>query len=424
MTVGSADDARVRVELPDTGTGERLGRRRRRQQWRSITFAVCLVVLVGTGVALTAVGVTTVRDSTAGKRFDPKNDPAEPGFEAFVTPTPTMVVTQVDDDRLVSVTLLSLGNGDAGGGSVVFVPPATVGSFGQYGPLRLDVAHDRLGSGGVLTGLQNVLFAGITESVEVDSERWTRLVAPVAPLRFENPDDLPAADDGRAFAAGELELAADEVGAYLAARAPDESDFERMVRHQVLWEAWLKALGSAGPDAIAGEVESGLGRFLRTLVRGQTSVSTLPVNEGTGADEGGGEGPAFTVRDDEVRALVAAAIPFPTGPSPGARTRVRLLSGVAGTAGTSAREQAARALVGEGAEIAIVGNAERFGQTDTRVIYDVPADVGAARKLARALGGASVVREQRGPGVADVIDVTVVLGSDYEGTADEERGAG
>ena len=381
---------------------------------RSTAFAVALVGLVVAGIGLAYVGIVTVRDSTAGKRFDPKLDPAQPGFEAIVTPTPTMLVVHADEGTLVGVTLLALSNGDAGGGTAVFVPPATIGAFGRYGPLRLDLAYERLGAAGVRMGLQNVLSLGIAELVETDDARWSELVAPVTPLRFENPDDVPG------FPAGPVALDAVDVPRYLEARSPGETDLERMVRHEVLWQAWLRAIAARGAAGVAGEVDTGLGSFLATLADGTASLGVLPVDEGTSDDELGGEGPAFQPRQDEVAAVVAAAAPYPAGQHPGARTRVRLLSG---TRDTSGRDLAARALVAAGAEITIIGNADRFGYTETTVRYDAAGHVGTARRLAAVLGGAKVVREKRGPGIADVIDMTIVLGTDYDG-AQEDREPG
>ena len=52
----------------------------------------------------------------------PIDDPAAPGFEALVDPTPTLVVLHDDGELLDAVTLLTLPDPDGGGGGVLHDP--------------------------------------------------------------------------------------------------------------------------------------------------------------------------------------------------------------------------------------------------------------------------------------------------------------
>ena len=166
------------------------------------------VALVARG-ALAYVGVQTVRNSRAGKSVSTVTDPTAAGFEAFLEPTPTLVVLHASGAQLISVAVLALNSG-AAGGSVLLVPPDT----------RLDSSAEADSLGGVsailgsptagLTGLQSLLGIGISEVAVVDDARLAELVAPVAPLTIDNPDAVGE------FPAGTLALEADQVGPYLA----------------------------------------------------------------------------------------------------------------------------------------------------------------------------------------------------------------
>jgi hypothetical protein len=211
-------------------------------------------------------------------------------------------------------------------------------------------------------------------------------------------------------------LEAADVPAYLAATRDGETDLNRAARGELVWRAWLAALRVKGPDATPGERDAGIGRFLGVLAAGDPVIRTLPVDETSGATA---DAPSFTADTAQVAALVASSVPLPTGQAPGSRARVRLLNGTTDRAATA---RAAQLLVRERAEITVLGNAERFGLRETEVVYtDAPfADV--AERLATALGGAKVTREERSPATADVIDITVRIGDDLTDGSNAEGG--
>jgi hypothetical protein len=66
---------------------------------------------------------------------------------------------------------------------------------------------------------------------------------------------------------------------------------------------------------------------------------------------------------------------------------------------------------GIGAEITVIGNADRFGATSSRVLWIDELAEPAARRLAEALGVTEVVRVE-GPNPFDDVDVTLVVGAD------------
>ena len=424
MTPPDVDvDAGVGLHLPESGTGERSRRRRERRRRARVqrsAFGATVAVLTLAVPVLAWIGFREVVQSKSGRLVDQVKDPDTPGFEAVVERTPTSLLVQLGDDGTpISLTVLALNSDDAGG-AVLFVPVNTLIDLPDGNVIPLSDAYGPGGLVGVRDTTALVVGIGFDEANEVDSARLAALVEPVAPLTVQNPDDL-VVDVGGAdpvtFAAGPLQLAADEVGLYLSARAPDESDLARLARQEAFWEAWLEAVdASADPAVVPGETSSGLGRFVRGLAGGAVRFETLPV---AAAPPGAGEGEFFEAQDAAVDAVLADLVPFPVSPAPGARPRVRLLDGGPDPAG---RDQAAHVLVRAGAEIDIVGNADRFGYEETSIVYYDPEREADAQRLQEALGTGTVRFEQAD---SDRTDVTVILGSDFLGvTAPATTGDG
>jgi hypothetical protein len=248
----------------------------------------------------------------------------------------------------------------------------------------------------VLPALQASLGVGITETVLVDDARWAELVAPVAPLQLENPSGVGP------FPAGPLTLTAEQVGPYLAAVNDGEPPEAAMIRQRAFYRAWIDAVAtSSDPAAIPGELESGIGRFVRGLAAGPHRVETVPTIEQT--VEGGTR---YDLDREAARPLVAELVRFPTAGRPGGRVRVRLLDG----AGQADHVQnAAPPVVSANAEIVVVGNADAFDYAETEIRYHTPVALEAAKALQAALGAGRVVDDPR---QTDAFDVTIVLGTD------------
>jgi hypothetical protein len=238
---------------------------------------------------------------------------------------------------------------------------------------------------------------GVQDVVILDDARWADLVAPVAPLQIDNPDDVPG------FPAGPVPLGAADVGAWLSVRAKGEDELAALYRQQLFWEAWVKAVAaSKDPAAVPGELDSGVGHFVRGLAAGRLQVATLPVVEQPG--EGGD--PVYRVDRDALRPVITDLVPVPTGTALAPRTRVRLLDG----AGQKDHVQAvAPAVVSADSTIVVVGNADTFEYRTTEIRYHQPGQRAAAERLRQALGAGKVVKDVR---PIDAFDVTIVLGTD------------
>jgi LytR cell envelope-related transcriptional attenuator len=356
---------------------------------------LCMAVATASGALLALAGVSMVRNSTVG-RYEQALGPEEPGYQALVVPTPTMaLVHRAADGTLAGISLLAL-EPDDDGGSVVVVPPSLVAQQDPNVTTSLADVYGTDGAAGVTAALGRVIAVAIGDPVELDDSDWARLVDPVGPieLTLENPVGE--------WAAGPVALEPADVGRFLSARDPEETDLDRLERQEQFWAAWLQQVSDGNDDAVPGEVEAGVGRFVRGIAADTVLTEALPV-----------------VRDDQpagvllrpnpgpVSRLVALAVPFPTSPEAGSRIKLRLLNGTTDPSLTAA---AATRLVERGAEIDMVGNASSFDVAETTVTYSGGGDrPGLATWIAAVLGTENI---EELPPAEDEIDVTVILGDD------------
>jgi hypothetical protein len=358
-------------------------------------FAASLAVAAIAGAALAFAGVQTVRDSRAGKAVSTVTDPGAPGFEAFLEPTPTLAVLHTDGTRVLSMAVLALNTGDVGG-SALTVSPALRSNLGRDAVSFATIAVYSGDPEVVMPALQGSIRYGVPEVAVVDDALWAQLVTPVSPLTVDNPTAVGP------FAAGRLSLPAGQVGAFLAATQPGEPPQAVMLRQRAFYRAWIDAVGrSSDPAVVPGEVEVGLGRFVRGLATGPTTIEAVPVVESLVGDVR-----RYDVDREAMEVLVPDLVPYPTAGSAGGRIRVRLLDGT----GDGGHVQAvAPLLVPAGVQIVVVGNADRFDYQESEVRYHTPVVEAAAGDLVDALQAGRVVDDPR---QTDAFDVTIVLDPD------------
>lgn len=378
---------------------------RSRPTWVVVASFAVLGALLVAGAGLTYAGTRLIRSSTQGEVFTPVDDPTAPGYEALVDPTPTLVMLHDDEEQLDAITVLTLPDPDGSGGGVLLVPDRTVADLPGFGDIPVEAAYDL---GTPEFGAQSVgglLGVGMLEREVVDAERWSDLVAPVAPITIDNPNEL--SEDGEVrFPIGEIELEAADVGPYLEADDAQESDLARFARHEIFWDAWLAAVRDAGTEAaVPGELDSGIGRFVRTLASGTTVIETLPVRPV--GDDRYGPAEAFFPEDDAIADLLTQFVPFPVSPAPGARARLRLQNG---TTDTTEAASVAAALPPAGVEVVLIGNALSLDHDTTTVRYVGDQFRDEALEVVEILGVGEVVEDPR---PSDAADITVTLGADY-----------
>ncbi len=383
-------------------------RDRRRRLLGSVGFGTAIVLLIAAIPVLGLVGRNLIKNSSDGKILTNTSDPKAPGYEALVDPTPTALVVQTDPDGKVnSATVLALGSGNRGGGSVILVPLGTRLRDPGAGVDRLRSAYEFGGVKILRDQVGSLLGIGFGEVIELGNARWAELTRPVGSVTLDNPDTVTAAD-GTEFASGNLTLTPDEVGPFLAATNENESDINRLVRQQLFWQAWLAQLAARGDGSnlVPGEAATGMSRFARTLAKGTSDVKVLAV-----ADNSDSPGPPFVLDEKQARSQVSTAVPFPVGAFPGQRARVRLLNGVrAGPVPAAVTDSVALG----GGEIIALGNADKFGQTETRIEYYAKATRDRIRVLRSALGVGKLVFK---PQPDQSVDATVIVGSDLQKAA-------
>lgn len=411
VTIGSERSPQQGVDpvppVPDDHE-HHVGRHPRRGVGR--TSWMLLVVLLVTGTGLAYTGSRLVRSSTVGNVLSPVVDPTEPGYEALVDPSPTLVLQHDVDGELDSITVLSLATPEGGSGGVLLVPTRTIAFLPLRGDVPVEVAYEPARPQAQADAVGHLLGVGMQEAAIVSDDRWADLVAPVAPITIENPNELSEGDEVR-FEAGEIQLAAEDVGAYLRARVEGESDLARLFRHETFWAAWLDAVAEAGTDAaVPGELDIGVGRFVRALASSEREVATLPVEPVTTDEpvDGTTDEPAFLPLEDQLRALVDRLVPLPLSPAPGERARVRILNG---TSDTSEASAVAGRLPPAGVSVTLIGNAVELDVEETTIEYAGDDYRDEADAIAEILGVGMVAEDTR---PSDAVDITVTLGADHD----------
>ncbi len=345
-------------------------RRARGHDLRAQLLVVVLAVVAGFIAA--AIG-----DPVAGVvevEVDVDDAPAEPAAEpeaAGAGGQVTLIAHRAVNGRIDMLAVF--GFSDATTGNAVLVPPETLLDVPSLG--RQAVADIvRLGSGELLeTSIENALGVEIDTSVVLDDAQLTTALAPAA----ITPDAVSGA--------------ASDLGQALPAAL----------------ESWRTALR----DPTIAQATTAVDPRLAVLVEragAALTYQTLPVEsvsiEGT---------VRYEVLADAADTLMRNALGFAllNGGNPRARVAVR-----DGTGAFGLTPLVAAVLVPAGGKITSTGNVQGFGVGVTQVVYQDDGDIAAAERLAAALGVTQISRAEQ-PG--DEVDVTVIVGADFEPPSEE-----
>ena len=381
--------------MGDSATGaEGAVARRSLSRWWRWGWPLLLLGLAAAVPLLVWLGWSAISGSSDGTEVGAPIDPAAPGYEAFVEPTPTLLLIHANGDRLDGVTLLVLTD-EGVEGAVLFIPPETRTSSGL-----LTDRWAESGSTGVADSVAALVGVRPGETQVVGDDGWAALVSAVAPVDLMSAVPLLGPDGETMYGAGLVTLAAPDVGPYLAGRSPGESPLDALTRHLSFWTGWLvKVEESTAPDVIPGETDRGMGRFGRALAEGESLLSTI-VGQ---VDDSG----SVVLNPEFVRRQVNEIIPFPISAVDGSLPRVRLLNGIGDLELT---KTAARELSRAGAHITRIGNAAEFGWETTRVAYHDTGFAPHAEAFRDALGTGAVIAEEL-PDIS--VDITVTFGADF-----------
>ena len=405
------------VPLPSTGTGERRSRReqrKRQQRRRTIVALGTTMILAGVAMVLTAVG-----GGALWHRLDHPDDlrrsarEAAGGEAAATVPVTTRLVVHEDAAGAVTGLTVFVPEADRTGGAVIFVPVGAMVEVPSFGLEPVGRAQQLGGLPLLQQTVENLLGFRFDEVVPVGPDDAAALVEPLGSLTVDIPERVEEIDGrGRVrvlFDRGPTEVRPEGVEDLLEARG-QSTDLGRLVRHQAFWSAWFRAVS----DAIArdGRVSlppeaGGLVEVAVAYTAGDVRYEVLPVEAlSTGGPDDGG---LYQVDRAELQALLRRVASHVTSAAGDERIEVQLLNGT-GVPGVA--QLITPRLVTAGAEVKLVGNADRFDYDETQIVYYDPAQRAAAEAVREALGAGQVVFSRQG---LDVVDVTVVVGTDLAG---------
>ena len=289
-----------------------------------------------------------------------------------------------------------------GGSRVVFIPSGLMVEIPGYG---LDTLVNAGRFGGVdlsRLAVANLLTVEFDHVLELTPAALSELTRSFDPLLVDNPGRVDEMSiDSRIeviYPAGAMLLASADTADFLDRRSLDESELDRLVRHQEFWTAYLLARADVvGEDTdVAGNIDA----YLDVLAsrRQSTEYRILDVQLIGGADE------IYGVDRDALPSVIAEI--DPSRDALVDPTAVQLLNGV-GVPGLAA--PIAERLVAVGASVQLTDNASRFDHEITQIVYYREEAYDAAVRIQAGLGLGEVVKAIE---PIDVVDVTVVVGAD------------
>ena len=383
--------------------------------WRFVFPA--LVVLAGVAVFLLwRAGTKAVLDSTDGRLIDVITNPALPGYEAFVDPTPTLLIAHIDEGELVGVTIMARTALDDGGNIVVLSPDLLVPTDSAPGQTEVPLGQ-AFTSGGienVQTLVESLFGFGFTETTVLDTQDLGDFMARAEPIPFGLADDLVQRNSSGGVDVW-LEHGIKELDGTVAAqvfgfRNPGEFDVNRVERQLDMWKSWISQIAAApNIDDAALTFEVGLSPYMRAFAAGTVDIQNVP----TVALESESEALPLYELDEEglkwISEKSVSMVPLPISTMATHRSSVRLLDG---TGNSDNRVSMREELVADGEVIAIIGNAETFGIQETSVAYHTAEFKSEAARVAGSIGAKLISDEQ----IDLPYDITVTVGLDRGGS--------
>ena len=398
----AADDA-VEGDVPPAHAATPR-RRRSRSTVLLLTFMVVVVVAMP---ILGYVGYHLLTTSTRGKVLSGVSAPNAPGYQALVDATPVAFVIHTDNSgTALSLTILSLSGPGNLGGAVVSIPVTTrlpIPAFGikLYGQTASYLTTAKAGQ-----AIGSQLAIGFHDVIKISDRQLVTALTPLGTLHVENPVAVTSGAS-QTFPSGPLDLTPERVPGYLAASSPGSTELDRLMREQLVWQAWIAASGksrgkTAAPSTSSTTAGALLTHYLTGIAAGQAIYAIAPVKPA----EPIGDTTTYAEDTNLLRLTLTNAVPYPVGSIPGDRLTVRVLNG---TGPKAIPQSIMQRLVFGGGQIDILGNASTYGANVTTLTYWDRASAKKARALAKSLGDVKVVYS---PNADQTTDVTVVIGQD------------
>jgi hypothetical protein len=418
---------------------QRSAQKRRKRRKVVVAQAAVTALFVVALIALGWVGWNTALRITGGTASE-VTDPDAPGYVAAVKPTGVTLIAFTGEPVPVPTTTAPEGaEADAAAGGAGDATVSTQGEVPSLATMLLviersgertlvpvpanvtlwefedstpDSAANVFASGGIdvlRLRLGADLSFGSTAAVTAPVSMLGDLAAAVGPITIALPDDVLAgvsAEDATvAYAAGQLTLEPGQVPEFMSTLGLGESESNRALRQQLVWEALLTAAADQGLELeLPSDDESVEAAELLAAAADTSSrfdlvpMLAVPLNVSP---------PVTLYRIDQMAmpSWVATEVPFPVAAFPGQRARVELLNG---TSDDAVLQTVAPKVVGANGEISYTGNAESFEVPTSRVEFSSEEARPAAEQIAAALGLTATLD----PEAATNVDVVVVVGAD------------
>ena len=359
------------------------------------------LIVIGLGLAallLVRDATDAILESSDGDFTEVILDPLAPGFESYVTSTPTHLLgIKGEDSELVSLALLSLFIDDKGGTVVVFPVDLLIAENASIREIYSTTSEPEF-----ILELGRYLNMGFNATSFITAESLEDFFEVAVPLAVSLNDPLIELDDGEpriVYESGQLALSPSEVYSYLAWESDDESSYNRWLRHKNFWESWLGSLTGDETETLSNEWrEKELNRMFQGLSAGNLITQNLTLIEVEGPNR------YLRVEEEFLSAMLLETVPFPIAPYEGGRAKIKLLDGIGGV---DMVNTFVPQLVAAGAEIKLIGNAEQFGVRESVITYHDEAYLNLAESFSTAIGSSSIEFE---PLSESAVDVTVLIG--------------
>ncbi len=362
-----------------------------------------LLPLIVTGLGLAALllvrdATDAILESSDGDFTEVILDPLAPGFESYVTSTPTHLLgIKGENSELVSLALLSLFIDDKGGTVVVFPVDLLIAENASIREIYSSTSEPEF-----ILELGRYLNMGFNATSFITAESLEDFFEVAAPLAVSLNDPLIELYNGEpriVYESGQLALSPSEVYSYLAWESDDESSYNRWLRHKNFWESWLGSLTGDETETLNNEWrEKELNRMFQGLSAGNLIIQNLTLIEVEGPNR------YLRVEEEFLSAMLLETVPFPIAPYEGGRAKIKLLDGIGGV---DMVNTFVPQLVAAGAEIKLIGNAEQFGVRESVITYHDEAYLNLAESFSRVIGSSSIEFE---PLSESAVDVTVLIG--------------
>ncbi len=305
------------------------------------------------------------------------------------------------DGTQVGFTVVSLPvEGDP---LVVFIPGHTLMEVPGFGLEPLTAASGLGGPDLARLAVENLLTIRFDQVVEFDPDTLAEVVSGSGPVTVDNPRRVDRRSDTDRvqviYPAGPVTLAPGDLARFMVSRGLEETELDGIVRRQ---EAWKSVL--ARRAAVAGRAEDPAGSLDDLLDALALRVDDIEFRI-LDVTSLGGDSEIYGVDRSALPALIDRLAPermVQENP----RIRVQILNGV-GRPGVA--PAVTELLIEAGATVELVDNAASFDHETTQVVYYRDEQIDAAVAVLDALGTGELVKQLE---PLDVVDVTVVVGSD------------